>query len=521
MYESDARLKVALFRYGVIAPLVCRRVEPAIAKRTRDELLAHFFQYPDGSRRLVPERTLRHWLAKYRKHGFKGLFDEFRSDRGVNKALPEEVLNRAEALREEEPGRSVRTIIQLLKRNETLTIPLSERTVARRLTAIGATKELLKKGAGSYQRWEQEHANDLWQGDTSHGVWLRDPENPNKPKMTKFIVFIDDATRKCTHGEFYFDEQIPSLLDCFGKALLTHGRPCRLLFDNGSIYRSTAMATTCAELGCEISFCRPRSPQGKGKVERFIQTVQESFMTEANHAALQTLDQLNGMFAGWLKNYHESEHSGLNGKSPDTRWSQDLDRISIVSPSELKRSLMLRAKRKIHISTATLQIEGQIFQASQDLAGREVEVRWNVQNMDTVELWQCDVFIETAPAFQIKSFTDRREPHQNDDPAPGIPIESSKSLMSSFLSTEGKNTLENTSKTELLDCGEFVRVFRKSLDRALIQEELDTLGAYFRRVAPIGKDVVQATLVRAMHAKGSDLHLRYYLEQLDQAIRRK
>ncbi|MBX9667740.1 MAG: hypothetical protein K2X93_08990, partial [Candidatus Obscuribacterales bacterium] len=114
----------------------------------------------------------------------------------------------------------------------TLTSSLSERTVARRLAAAGATKKLLKKGAGSYRRWEQLYVNDLWHGDTSHGIWLRDPEDPSKPKKTKFIVFVDDASRVCTHGEFYFDEQLPKLVDCFGKALLQRGRPCRLLFDN-------------------------------------------------------------------------------------------------------------------------------------------------------------------------------------------------------------------------------------------------------------------------------------------------
>ena len=519
MYESDPRMKIALFRHGVIAPLACRRLEPEEAKKKRHFILEQVFEYPDGSLRRVPERTLRHWLQKYRKFGFQGLFDEFRSDKGSSKALSAEVLKKAEALRKEEPARSVRTVMELLKKGGTDTSRLSERTVARRLTAIGATKQLLKKGAGTYQRWEQLYANDLWQGDTSHGVWLRDPEDPNNAKKTKFIAFIDDTSRLCTHGEFYFDEQLPRLLDCFGKALLTRGLPCRLLFDNGSIYRSDAIRAACAELGTEISFCRPRAPQGKGKIERFIKTVQDSFMVEANRAAVESLEALNTMFAGWLKEYHTRVHSELDGKTPLERWNEDLKRISIVTPDQLKRALMLRAKRRIHINTATVSIDGIEYQASPDLAGQEVEVRWSLQDPGEVELWMLGEFIEIADKFQIKPHTDSRYRRLNEDEAPGTPVESSKILMQGYRSSQPEQTLEALRANDLLAMTEFVELFHKFLARALVQEELDSLGVFFRRVAPVRRDVVSTTLLRATQVKGGDLHLRFYLEQLEQAIR--
>src|SRR5205085_12320638 len=113
-------------------------------------------------------------------------------DKGESKAIPADLIKKAVELRKEEPARSVRTVIEILKKSGCEASSLSERTVARRLNAVGATKKLLKKGAGSYRRWEQLYANDLWHGDTSHGIWLRDPEDPTKPKKTKFIVFVDD-----------------------------------------------------------------------------------------------------------------------------------------------------------------------------------------------------------------------------------------------------------------------------------------------------------------------------------------
>jgi putative transposase len=521
MYESDHRMKVALFRFGVISPIVCRPLTPDENRVLRQQILTQLFRYPDGSERRIPERTLRHWLGKHRKFGFKGLFDEFRSDKGVCRAISSDVIEKAVELRKEEPARSVRTVIEILKKTGCDATSLSERTVARRLTAAGATKKLLKKGAGSYRRWEQLHVNDLWHGDTSHGIWLRDPEDPSKAKKTKFIVFVDDASRVCTHGEFYFDEQLPKLVDCFGKALVQRGRPCRLLFDNAFIYHSTTIEAMCAELGSEISFCRPRAPQGKGKVERFIKTVQDSFMIEANRAAVDSLEELNKLYQGWVSEYHNREHSELEGLTPLERWQQDVKRISLVLPEELRRALMLRAKRKVHINTGTVSVDGRDYQASVDLAGQEVEVRWSPRHLESVELWMLGEFIETANEFRIKSWVEPREKRLEDEAPPGTPFTSSKILMDSFRNGSTEPGLLSMRAGEILSCGEFVQMCFRALERELIQQELDGLGDFFRRLAPLKRDVVKLALERAIQSKGGDMHIRFYLEQIEQLIRRK
>lgn len=521
MNEIDDRLKTALFRYGVIAPLVCRRLTPEEAREVRAEIFNQYWEYPGGKVRQVPQRTVRHWLQRYRKHGFDGLFDEFRSDRGSCKLIPPDVLAKAEQLRREEPARSVSMIIRLLEQSGNDTEALRERTLARQLVNRGATKELLKKGAGSYQRWEQQYANDLWQGDTAHGIWLRDPHDPNKSKKCKLIVFVDDASRVCTHAEFYADEQLPSLVDCFGKALLNYGRPCRLLFDNAFIYHSTTLATMCAELGIEISFCRPRAPQGKGKVERFIRTVQESFYKEANHAGIDSLSKLNALFHSWLaEQYHKKSHSGLEESTPLQRWEQDVKRLSLVTADELRRALMLRVRRKVHINTATVSVDGRDYQASPDLAGQELEVKWSPNYPESVELWLLGEFIEVAREFQVKSWVEPRNNRPVDQPS-GLPYDSSKAYMQGLLSAGQTPTLPGLKADELLSCGEFVQLFARVLERQLVQQELDRLGDFFNRVAPVRKDAVASALTRAVFVKGPELHIRYYLEQLDQSLRRR
>lgn len=47
--------------------------------------------------------------------------------------------------------------------------------------------------------------------------------------------------------------------------------------DNGSCYRSTLWAQTCAELGITPKKTRPYRPQTNGKIERFHRTLAEGW----------------------------------------------------------------------------------------------------------------------------------------------------------------------------------------------------------------------------------------------------
>jgi hypothetical protein len=100
MDTEEYRTKLALFRYGVIAPLVCRKGNEERMRELREQVLSMQFEHPDGGRRQIPERTVRHRLSRYRKQGFEGLFDDRRSDRGASRVIPPAVLARVEALLE-------------------------------------------------------------------------------------------------------------------------------------------------------------------------------------------------------------------------------------------------------------------------------------------------------------------------------------------------------------------------------------------------------------------------------------
>lgn len=517
---TNEREKVAMFRYGVIAPLICRKFENKLAESAaRREILEREILFPDGMMRKVPDRTLRCWVERYRKYGLDGLYDGLRKERknkGQVRALSPQVLARAEALRRELPERSARAIVELLRLEGLPTEGLQERTLQRHLKRLGTTRTQIRKSGQIHRRWEQIYANDLWHGDTAHAVWLPDPTNPNKMKRTKLIVFVDDASRVCVHAEFYFDERLPSLIDTFSKAVLKRGKPRRLLLDNAFIFHSTALEVMCAELQTELSFCRPRRPQGKGKVERFIRTIKELFVNEANCAGFTSLEQLNEAFQGWLESdYHNRIHSEI-GQTPLSRWQRDEAVVLAVTPEHIRRALMLRAQRKVQEQTGMIFLDGLEYECSKEVAGQTVEVRWNVDDTESVEIWSGGQFKEMAWLSKRPTAVPNVAPIEE---CSYPTIDSAKSRMTHFAALSGKAEPVRRSD-EFLTEDQFGKLVAKYLERGLEPRELERLSEFFRKFAPLRLTDVEKGLKKTVSVKGKALHLRYYLQHLEQVASR-
>lgn len=519
----NERERVAMFRYGVIAPLVCRLHETRLAEAlVRREVLTKQWVYPDGSVRNVPERTLREWMRRYKRYGLDGLYDGLRKDRaskGRYRSMPLDLLKRAEQLKRELPERSAKVIIQLLKQEKDWVVNIAERSLQRHLRRLNATRVQLKKSGEVHHRWEQLYVNDLWHGDTAHGVWLPDPTSPSKLKRTKLIIFVDDASRVCTHGEFYFDERLPSLVDTFSKALLKRGKPRRLLLDNAFIFHSTTLEVMCAELETELSFCRPRRPQGKGKVERLIRTIKDSFVSEANRAGFTSLEELNKAFWGWLeREYHGCAHSEL-GQTPFERWKKDESILLAVTPEHIRRALMLRAKRRVQEQTATIYLDSLEYECSASLAGQTVEVRWHVDEAEAIEVWLDGKFQEMARLSSRPTTLPRSAaPEAEEYPT----LASAKNRMISLGAgvVGGMDGLKGRAD-EFLASEQFSQLVARYLERELAGAELERLAAFFKTFAPLRRTDVENGLKKAVSVKGKALHLRYYLQHLEQVAQGK
>lgn len=277
----------------------------------------------------------------------------------------------------------------------------------------------------------------------------------------------------------------------------------------------------CSELVTELSFCKPRRPQGKGKIERFFRTVREEFMNEAQRAGYTTLSALNEDFRAWLQRYHSRIHSELK-VPPRDRWAQDQKLVTAVTPEMIRRALMLRASRPVTEQTATVSLEGESCQCSPSLRGLTVEVRWHPHELDRLELALDGKFFEICSRIEERKshlFDDGHKNCKDVDPT-SYPILSSAKAFVEMRSVEPVATVPLRTD-QFLSCDEFIQTIARYLGRSFSSTEQEKIEHYFRKLAPLRSTLVEGALEQAVRVKGQKLHVRYYLQNLEQRLRTK
>jgi transposase InsO family protein len=372
----DTGREDAVKRFALISPLLEEDICAAELARRRCLLL---------QRTEVSERTLRRWIASYKKEGFNGLVRRERNDKGVSKSISSEVLSLAEEMRRELPRRSAGLICELLGREGH---KVARSTLERQLREKGLSgKQLAKevKAGGATRRFVRIGRNTLWQSDVKYGPYLPVPNNPNKKFRTYLLVIIDDATRFIVQAEFYVDQKLPILEDGLRKAILRNGAPKSIYVDNGKIFTSTWLQLACAKLNIRHLKARPYNAEAKGKVERFNRTV-ENFLAELSLQKAQTLEELNRLFSTWLsEGYNNKPHSALDGKTPAEVFTSDSTPLRFHNIEVLRDAFLHEAERRVD-KTGCFNLKGKQYDAGAEWIRKKVTVRFDPFNMEEIQL---------------------------------------------------------------------------------------------------------------------------------------
>ena len=523
MSDEEQREAWALFRYNVIAPLLENGLDGAEKAAKRKEILAEVHITPEGKKWTISQRTLRNWLARHRTSELKGLTNQRHENLGAMKAVNEQVLEQAKGLRERMRTRSILDILLHLKMSGVDVSRISTTTLNRHLNRVGATKRKDFADRGAFQHFVKEHINQLWQTDCSDGLWLPDPLGLKKDRQTTLITFIEDCSRFCVHGQFYWTEQLVDLLDCFKKALVARGKPGTIYSDNGAIYRARDWSAICGELGIGVKHSEPYQPSGKGKQERYYLTLQRRFYKEASKSGLTTLQELNEFFWAWLEQcYHEVKHKGI-GMPPLERWQMEEHLIERLSLETLEQKMQRRTYRSVDFKTSLIRLNGKRYQASQNLAGQKrVQVRWPFDDESAVNIWRNGVFAERAELLIVGADIDySKRPVRKVDDEPKV-LDCSKQLRLSMVARhQGEKMPADTSKYGFLTENEYVFVVERCLQRTLGEADGALLKESYKRLSPLDAQFVQGCLSKAAASKGFQKHLNYYLTQMEEAKSRR
>jgi putative transposase len=190
-------------------------------------------------------------------------------------------------------------------------------------------------------RFEASCPNEIWQADHNFMdifVW-DDLGQAIRPVLT---VVLDDYSRAVTG---YYLDFVPPSAQRTALALrqaiwhknepnwLACGLPEKLYTDRGADFISKRLQKISVELDFELIKGRPYYPQGKGKIERFFETMNQLLLCElpgytpedkAPQKPGLTLEEFRRTFHEWLINEYMQRKNEDTGESPFLRWSQKL-----------------------------------------------------------------------------------------------------------------------------------------------------------------------------------------------------
>jgi transposase InsO family protein len=341
----------------------------------------------------ISPRTLRRWVADYKRDGFNGLLRHERIDKGKSKSITDEVLAKAEQYRKELPRRSAGLICELL---ESEGHKVARSTLERVLRVRGLSGRQLAKEAKrspGTRRFVRIGRNTLWQADIKYGPYVQSPKNPQKRIRTYLLAIIDDATRFVVHGEFYADQKQPILEDSLRKAILRNGSPAGIYVDNGKIFVSHWLQLACARLNIRHLKTQPYSPEAKGKIERLNRTV-ESFLAEYAIQKSGTLAELNQLFEAWLsEGYNNKPHSSLDGRTPAEVFREDKTPLRFHNIEALRDAFLHEEERSVD-KTGCLKLCGITYDAGVDFTRKKVVLHFDPFDMGEIQLWHKGKFMK-------------------------------------------------------------------------------------------------------------------------------
>lgn len=417
MKETDRNM-IATFRFGLIAQVVQRQLQPGERYALLREIAKQRYTIPFSERSTVSIRSLERYIQVYEAEGFEGLKPQVREKKGSLQNQDPEILDRAIELRKELPSRSVEQVIRILELEEKVPVGiLKPRTLSRYFQEKGwSKKELYRVVKKEFRHFEHDTPNDCWQADTQHTLRLPDPKNPEKRKKAYLIAIIDDHSRRIMHAEFFMEERYPRLERCVQKAVLKHGVPNLFFCDNGSVYSAKQFKIMCARMGTRLIHAKPYSPESKGKIEKFFQYIDSSFTGEANllinQGKLTTLKQLNDYLRSWLEAYDNRVHRSTK-QTPKKRFELKADNTRHLLPEIVKDIFLWEEERTVR-KTAIIELDGNRYDVDSSLRGKKIQIRYNPFDLSYIQVWKDDERFEDAKPAELRNQSHSKLPSEPD-----------------------------------------------------------------------------------------------------------
>jgi len=384
--NEETKRAIALFRFGVLGPLVSARLEHGDRGAHFEAAARRDYVTPGGRVVRISARTMEAWYYAYRTRGLAGLEPRSRADCGRSRSMSAEVADLVVRAKREKPRRSIRRIIRMLERAKRVRPgELSRSSVHRLLLGEGIStrptraEDELGQAAGTRverRSFIAEHVGDLWVGDALHVH--RPVAFPPDGRVGKAYMLsqIDSASRYVPHSYFASREEDSDQEHGLRQAILKCGVPRAYYVDRGPAYVAHSLGAICAELGCRLLHAGRQDAEAKGVIERWHRTWREEVEDELPRDVV-TLSDLAAAHYAWLaREYHLREHD-TTGAPPRERFLSEVGELRAAPAAERLAEIFLHRDKRTVRNDGTVRWEGDYLEVRPELSGQRVELRFD------------------------------------------------------------------------------------------------------------------------------------------------
>lgn len=381
----------------------------------------------------IPARTLRYWVKKFNSKGLIGLERKQRSDKGVYRRIDDDLVDLTIGLALQKPPSLISAIhrkIAIVAKRKHIEVPsydtiynIVKRINPRLLTlAIEGSKVYQQKYELIYRR-ECRMPNEIWQADhTEMDIYILDPKgNERKPWLT---TIVDDYSRAIA-GRFLSFEAPSSLNTALAlrQAIWKKknpqweicGIPSILYTDHGTDFMSIHIQQVCINLKIRMVNSIIGRPQGRGKIERFFQTLNECVLIDlpgfsingkSYSKASLSIEELDNLLEKFIvEKYHHDIHSST-GQAPIKMWSFNfLPRLpdSIIALDEL----LLTIDKPRRIQRDGIRFMGFRYFATTlaGFVGETVFIKYDPRDLAEIKVYYNNAFLCKAICLDLAEMT--------------------------------------------------------------------------------------------------------------------
>ena len=263
----------------------------------------------------ISRKTGYKWRQRQQQSGDQGLADRSRRPQRSPRRSEPELERQALVIRDQTGwgARKIKWSIEAVGQG-----PVAKSTVHSILRRHGRVQQSPDRVAGSFQRFEQERPNQLWQMDFKGHFQLGNRERCHP------LTVLDDHSRYSLCLKACRNEQTGTVRERLIETFRRYGLPERMLMDNGSPWGSdrahqhTPLTVWLLRLGIAVTHSRPYHPQTQGKDERFHRTLKVELLAQRTFADFACIQS---GFDQWRHRYnHQRPHEALDMAVPASRY---------------------------------------------------------------------------------------------------------------------------------------------------------------------------------------------------------